>query len=481
MSDFSQKLGSLIRGNNISIYGLAKNMDCNRTWLQKVISGDRNIDFENFIKLGRELLKHIDENSYLELYEIFAENYFGAKEFGVLKYIQNRLLDTLRLENVLDDMNSGFDIDKFIKFYNLSNNEAKILREVNDLVISEIRESITKDIKSIIYVKIPCEFAFLRNYFISFIYKNSDKVDIDFIYVICSNNGENYSIRYIENFITASEFASYGINVIYDDKFTNNLDSKCLFPYYIITRSDSIMISSDGQVTIHNDEKMEIVLNKFLESYSSMNKFIKYINSSEISSILYNISDEEFEFSYDLRCGVFLPEFFDRDMAENIIKTLGVEEFFMVDSLFRFCEKCKENRLDAFGTIESIRKFMNSTEKVAYNHYEIILTKSDKIKILDNIYRYYANTDAEFHILKTGEKMESSRLHIMGWNNRTVCSMNRIHKKNETIDGFGFVLSPSLSSHIRNYCMYIQHSGIFLNKNISLEMLGNLIESYKNI
>ena len=140
MSDFSQKLGSLIRGNNISIYGLAKNMDCNRTWLQKVISGDRNIDFENFIKLGRELLKHIDENSYLELYEIFAENYFGAKEFGVLKYIQNRLLDTLRLENVLDDMNSGFDIDKFIKFYNLSNNEAKILREVNDLVISEIRE-----------------------------------------------------------------------------------------------------------------------------------------------------------------------------------------------------------------------------------------------------------------------------------------------------------------------------------------------------
>ena len=178
---------------------------------------------------------------------------------------------------------------------------------------------------------------------------------------------------------------------------------------------------------------------------------------------------------------VFLPEFFDRDMAENIIKTLGVEEFFMVDSLFRFCEKCKENRLDAFGTIESIRKFMNSTEKVAYNHYEIILTKSDKIKILDNIYRYYANTDAEFHILKTGEKMESSRLHIIGWNNRTVCSMNRIHKKNETIDGFGFVLSPSLSSHIRNYCMYIQHSGIFLNKNISLEMLGNLIESYKNI
>ena len=54
------------------------------------------------------------------------------------------------------------------------------------------------------------------------------------------------------------------------------------------------MISSDGQVTINNDEKMEIVLNKFLESYSSMNKFIKYINSSEISSILYNISDEEF-------------------------------------------------------------------------------------------------------------------------------------------------------------------------------------------
>ena len=37
------------------------------------------------------------------------------------------------------------------------------------------------------------------------------------------------------------------------------------------------MISSDGQVTINNDEKMEIVLNKFLESYSSMNKFIKYI------------------------------------------------------------------------------------------------------------------------------------------------------------------------------------------------------------
>ena len=62
--------------NNISIYEHAKNMDCNRTWLQKVISGDRNIDFENFIKLGRELLKHIDENSYLELYEIFAENYF---------------------------------------------------------------------------------------------------------------------------------------------------------------------------------------------------------------------------------------------------------------------------------------------------------------------------------------------------------------------------------------------------------------------
>lgn len=48
-------INNIIKINNISIYSLAKTIQCDRTGLQKVISGERKINFTNL--LAKKYLK----------------------------------------------------------------------------------------------------------------------------------------------------------------------------------------------------------------------------------------------------------------------------------------------------------------------------------------------------------------------------------------------------------------------------------------
>ena len=118
MSRFSDSLNEVIKKyESLNIYNIAKEIGCDRSWLQKVVSGDRNMNFEFIRPLCDLLQNHIGPGEIAELYEQFAREYFGDSRYEVVQHIEKRMLEMGQREDDIDRAVAAeeFDVENFLQ------------------------------------------------------------------------------------------------------------------------------------------------------------------------------------------------------------------------------------------------------------------------------------------------------------------------------------------------------------------------------
>ena len=72
MDKFAKKLAKILKENEeVSVYGMAKETGCNRTWLQKILAGERAMSIKYIRPVCEYLGGYCRKGAVSELYETF--------------------------------------------------------------------------------------------------------------------------------------------------------------------------------------------------------------------------------------------------------------------------------------------------------------------------------------------------------------------------------------------------------------------------
>jgi len=80
MTEFSNLLNRIIKNNEeLKVYHIAKTIHCDRTWLQKVITGERKMNYETILPLCSFLKNYISDSLVSELYAMKVFHYVSGR------------------------------------------------------------------------------------------------------------------------------------------------------------------------------------------------------------------------------------------------------------------------------------------------------------------------------------------------------------------------------------------------------------------
>jgi hypothetical protein len=142
MMAFSKLLNEIIKENDsLTIYNISKALDCDRSWLQRVVLGKRSMNYDKMIPLC-SYLKHFVSNDVVnELYESFAVEYFGNRDYQNVLYIKRRLRSMEENEKYIHFLaaQKRFDIEKFLSERGSDKNVKKLLQEIFYMIERQYR------------------------------------------------------------------------------------------------------------------------------------------------------------------------------------------------------------------------------------------------------------------------------------------------------------------------------------------------------
>ncbi len=487
MSDFSSLLGGIIKSNNLSVYSLARDIQCGRTWLQKIVSGERHIDFKNFMSLYNILANYVESTSLWYLYENFALDYFGQKEYHIISYIKSRLSETKELSDYIKEkQDKEFCIDEYLLDHSgaeIGDNERALAVSICKTILSEIEQSRINGHNPILYIKIPSNWKHIKNMILIILNETNIRNNENFKYVVNSQFDHEAELTQIENFLTATEFASYGYNV-YKSMVSSDVQKMedTIFPYYIITGSKITLITDDGRAFVESvdTELMRKISLKFEKIVSGRESFLQNLNADMYSSVVLDRNISAIDDFFEISNRINVSKFYTKDLLRQIMPLEYLDRDFMIETLDMFYRKIRNSKTSMYFNINSIRHFMESDEtKNEGGYFNLKFTPDIKIEILKSALEYYENSESEIHMLKSNQYLASDNIYIFGWSEKIICITNYLHCKDKNVDAMAVIDSPGISRHMSNYNTYMMNSHICLDKNSSLVVLKNIIKSYE--
>lgn len=484
MSEFSELLGNIIKINNISVYSLSRDIECGRTWLQKVITGERHMDFESFKKLYRRMNSYIDTIGLSKLYESFILDYYGQKEYSIIQYIKERLLETKKLKDyIVRCVQQEEDITDYINTKGIDDCEKEIIQKVYTNMIEEIDCSCKDKRSPQLYINIPSNWKYIKNMILIILNAKGVKETEKFKYLSNCRFENNLEKVQIENFLTSTEFASYGYNTYEGDtNFGFQALSNNIFPYYIITSKIVIMISEDGKAYIENTSIK--IIRKISESFEKIvaerKGFLDIVTPDIYSSVAMDKTIDETNEFFELSNGISVTRFYTKDILQQILAGDYPNREFMIETLNMFYENSRRAVSSMYFTIPSVRHFMETDEsKNEGGYFNLNFTYEIKLELLKRIYEYYKEGKGEIHMIKADKYLVADGIFIFGWAEKIICASNYIYNKGNAIDAMAVISSPWIARHMRNFNQYIMHSDVCLDHENSLRVLENLIRSYE--
>ena len=208
MGKFSERLYELVHPNKeISVYSMATAIRCNRTWLQKVVSGERSMNYDYIVQMCNYLKKYIGKQQVEELYEMFAEEYFGYREYVNLRYIEQQFKQMKDRERIVLRMVGK---KQLLREYL----ESDAVRESVRPALCAIADMIERGKSHKIYAHFHAGCKELHQLLFCLSGYKETKEKIDFRGIIA--NGKSTGVqdeerREISGFLTACEYALYGL------------------------------------------------------------------------------------------------------------------------------------------------------------------------------------------------------------------------------------------------------------------------------
>ena len=493
MSKFSRQLREVVDEKDIKIYSLAKKIDCDRSLLQKVISGERKLGFDKFTLLFEELKNYLEADELRRLYENFSSDYFG-EDYELILFVKNRIKQMSEFESYMNNMDLDIShisqyndyeqyvnerkkiLDKFVKDFRLNDSEKNIVNKVSEIFCEECIYSLQNNVIPKLYLYIPDNLAFVKNLIIILLKNSNLKGRIDLKFVIeCISDNIDKSL--MGKFLTACEFASYGYNT-YFEEYENYTRKNSILPYYIITSNSSIMISEDCEIVLLNSDYNQVskMLEKFEEIISNKEYFFESLENNEFNHWMLknrmNIDSCE-----DICCNLNIFMFCTREILEDIIDKDYEDREHLINRLIDIFENVKKTQILSFSSIKSINKY-SEFKKEFLDNQEIGIKIDDKvfINLIGELYSYYLRNDSDFNLLLDEKYVFSEKINL------TVCDKKKIFidaflynndKKNGAV---AYINSPVIAGHLINYYEYLKNSEMCLKKKESIKFVKQIVE-----
>ena len=496
MSAFSETLSNLIKRNNISIYGLAKNIHCDRTGIQKVMSGERRMDWNTYNAVSRELEDKLSQPELEDLYEKFVQDYYGEQGYQKIMYIKKRLLETRKLELYIDKVaDLGFDVTDYIEEFDIGKKEEASVRQIFQILEEEFQYAEKQGVSARLYTNIPSGWKQFWHLILILLNQKQIKGQIDLKCIFGSvnlekqidygNSGNRFDMDLvmIENFITASEFAAYGYNTYEPgDQILKKNSEEVLFPYYIITNNVYVMVAYDGTIIIDNNsrERVNSIADKCRGMFDGKSEFLKVVNPDTYSSIILDRDFNQDGNVFDVVNRICVAAFYSKDILRKIVPENYPDRSFVIETVGMFYSSLIKQNISMYFTIESVKHFMESEDsKKEGQYFNLQFTPEIKLEILNRLYEYFSKSEnSRIRMLK--DNIMSNELHIFGWDSKIICACQYLYYGNTPVDAMSFVYSPSVTGHFEKYNEYILNSYMCLNQEKSLKVLRNLINSYED-
>ncbi len=485
MLEFSELLNKIIKQNDLSIYGLAKMIECDRTWLQKVLIGERHMDYEIFNRLYAILKMETDEKSMEELYETFAKDYFGDKDYFIIQYIKRKLSEMEQRERYFNELRKKiFDLNIYIKESQLTKGEKDLIQRAYQILCEEFRQAKKSKRNPQIYIYIPIKWKYLYQFFLCLFNTFEHPENIDFKCYFSNTVNESEEIMRLEKYFACVEFAQYGFDTYSDfdnNKKISNVENG-LFPNYIITKQSVLLIDEDGLEMIENldSEFINNTLNKVNLYFESRNSFLIEVEPERFSSFVINELTEDESLKIEISNNICVATRYTREILEKIIPHDIPKREFSIVTLSYFYEKARKKLRAEYFTMESIFYFMNTDDtKLAGQYYNLIFTREIKLQLLELMYEAVMDLNFKFNMICTEKYRFHSRLHIFLLSKRNVMCNSYKYKNGKRVEAMGFVNSPTIARQIYNFDLYFRNSSLCLNKENSINILKNIIDSYK--
>lgn len=484
MSEFSILLGNIVKENNISVYSLSKELGCGRTWLQKVLSGERRMDLNSFVNLRKILMAYVDGSSLDHLYEPFVKDYFGQSEYRVITYIKERLLETQRLEDYIRRTDkASFRLHNYLAengFTDLDEDEKRLAEKMEMLLIKEVQDFQSGQGTFKLYIHIPSEWKYLKNMILTILSIYDVRYTSQLKYIVDSEYKEHADLIRIENFLTAAEFASYGYNSYVGERLS---DSETLFPYYVITAENLLVITDDGKTFIETTEKdvIDNVCSRFERVTFEKNMFLRAVNAGMYNSVVMERGHHDMEDYFEISNSLNIDKFYSADILREILPVDYADREFMIKILDAFFEKIRSTDTSTYFTLDSVRYFMESGQGEGDLASEFLneMDNNAKLQLLKKLCEYYKSGNGDIHMLKAEKHLASNHMHIFGWKEKVICVTNTLYGRERVLGEMAVVQSPTIARHLYHYDQYMMNSQICLDKENSLKVLENLIRAYE--
>lgn len=480
MRKISEVLSEIVKESDLSIYGMAKAIECDRTMLNKVISGDRNINLDMFLDIYTYLGKHIEFYKLDELYESFWEEHLGNKEYNIVKYIKQRFKQMKREEK------------ENLKFRNLNLEETDIYKYIkaNDIreraIIERLYKMICNAIKSDnnvkLYVHFPVYWKEVMS-FVKFAFNiNEVREHIELVYIHTGYN-EKYGSDFTQmaNYLIACEFALNGISTYDKNNWCKMEYETELAPYYIISETEIFFMSKDMSIIdIDNGEyTYESIINTVNQIYNENKRFNNIMGYENYGKILMNsISGNKQCINISDKLPVKL--FCTKEIFGKVIKDERQDKEYLINTLELYYKNIRGRKCDVMVSDAAILNFMNDYA-IDEMYFDVKNNDRDiKLEILNNIYNYYIeNEDSLFTVFNNKKCAIPKDLNIVILSGKKICSFGYIENNGRREKAISIIDSVAISKHFKNYYEYMICSDICLNKQEMMKLLDGIISTYK--
>lgn len=480
MRTFSEALSEIVKESDLSIYGMAKAIECDRTMLNKVISGDRKINLGMFLDIYAYLRNSNETYRLEELYELFWEEYLGNKEYEIVKYIRTKLYNMKKDENKYEEINGlkfvNIDIYEYITAHDIK--QKAIIEKLYAIILNVINEH--KNIK--LYVHLPVYWKEVMT-FIKFAFSiNEVRTHIELTYIHTGYNRQyNEDFILIANYLVACEFALNGISTYDKNNWCRLDDENDIMPYYVVSEKEIFFMQKNMEIVgIENSGcTYESIIKTVNNTYNENKKFNNIMSYDNYVKILINSINDN---SQCINIGGRIPFmlFCTRGTFDKIINNNRKDKERFINMLEVYYKNVRGKKCDVMISENEILSFMNDYS-VNETYFEMSDDDKDvKLEILNNIYKYYIkNKESLFTVLNNEKCNIPKDLSIAILSEKRICATGYLDIEGKRKKTVSVIDSVSLCRHFINFYQYITYSNMSLKIQEMLQLLDGIINVYK--
>lgn len=396
MSEFSVFLKEAIETSGYSIYSIAKEINYDRATLTNQINGKRTMNKDVFLKILNFL--NLTETDKSKLIGLFHKDIFDS-DFETFSIIKAGFENYSKASYSSPDINFSVPLNNNFKNHETANisGKASILCSINEIINCELKNE-----QPFIYFNFDPRNKELTS-IIQSVYINNHTADIKSIVSFSTNKSdktENFS-----KFISMLPLLLHGYCPYYFFSESNTLSEiSILFPFYLITSEQLVLISSDfiRAIVISDKDVINTFKGEFIVKSGKCRQFryesVKFYDIPDVFSAC--IDTQEKPQIYGINEKFCALPFLTKEHLYHMFSEKLNNHAEVIEKLLN-CYK-KTSGFISFVPVESIKEFVETgKDEHTNNEYSTPLTMKQRIEVLQTIKQFIINGGEYYFVRKS--------------------------------------------------------------------------------